>query len=143
MANPIRPLDTSAENFVSGASAAVNRYEFGVKNPKRNWKNNTEAANERHKAAVIAANSRNAFLKGVQKVSQTDYQTATATKGVERYPSGVSSSKEKWAKGFQPYHSALGNMTLPNRGPRRSQENKNRMLANVKVMEDTFDALHK
>lgn len=143
MANPIKDRADIGQNWTDGVSGASGRLERGIRNPKRDWRQNTLAAAERHKAAVILAANEGRFAKGVSKVTQADYIATTARKAVERWPSGVAGAIDKYLTGFDPYIRALAAQTLPPRGPRRSQANLDRMIANVKTMIITKETLMK
>jgi hypothetical protein len=134
MSNPIKPLDEIGLNWVEGTAGATGRLERGIRNPKRQWRTNTIAAEANYNAGVQAAIATKRFSRGVAKVSQSDYQEITARKAVERWPGGVAVAVEKYKTGFSPYATALANQTLSPRGPRRSAANRKRMDENVVTM---------
>ena len=104
-------------------------FEAGVKNPSKDWAQNTAAANDRYKAGVTAAANANRFQKGVQKAGTSKWQEKTIAKGVERWGPGVASASADFESGFKPYHDVIESTNLPPKFPKGDPRNIQRVAA--------------
>ncbi len=132
----IKDLSRISKRWVTVASNSAEEYEEGVRNPKKSWAKETQAAEESYKRGVIAAANRGAFGKGVSKAGDATWSFGAINKGVTRWPEGIRIAQPAYEAGFAPYHSVIANTKLPPRGPRGDPKN----IERVRVM---ADALHK
>lgn len=91
--------------------------EAGLRDPKKNWHDETLAAKEAWQGGVEGAISRDAFSKGVANVSQADYLDPALKLGVSRYRAGVTFGTDKYGKNFSPFREVIEGTSLPPRGP--------------------------
>lgn len=125
----LRDLDFLARKWVKNAQNAVQDYEYGVKNPRKDWKTETLGAQERWAQGVQQAIQRRAFGAGVTKAGTEAWQKGAVEKGPQRYAQGVSVAMENWKREFDPYARVLTNLRLPDRGPKGSRQNYERVIA--------------
>lgn len=129
----VRDLARAAQRFEQGAAARQTDYvEGAVENTT--WAPNTAAAAPAYNAGVQEAIAAGRFARGVQRAGQSAYQNGVRTRGAARYAQGIAGSGPAWQAGFAPYAQAIAAQTLPPRGPRRSQANVQRMLANLQTI---------
>jgi hypothetical protein len=121
--------DEVAKKYSARAAVAQPDYVAGIKKVD-DWQARTKAGEMNYNAGVQAAISEGRFGKGVDNVSNADWQKA-ATAKAGRYPEGVNASLEKFKAAMAKVLSweASGLAGLPARGPRRSSANKARMAA--------------
>lgn len=130
MAVRVRDLNQSGERFERRAQQAVGEYLDGVEQGA-NWEQAAAAAQGAWGQGVQQAVQRGSYERGVRRAGNTRFQEGVRTKGATRYPQGVAGSGQRWVDGFRPFGDAIAAQNLPRRGPRRSQENRQRMLANL------------
>lgn len=111
-------------------------YDAGIRNPTKDWKNETSAANENYKTAVTEAARKNRFKTGVEKAGTEKWQRKTLQKGLRNWGPGVSEAGPDYEAGFAPYREAIAQVTLPPRYPKGDPRNIARVAA-------IADALHK
>lgn len=111
-------------------------YEKGVRNPQRDWKNETVAATDRYIAGLKTSFLRNAFAKGVEKVGTAKQKAKSILKGIPRWSEGVMYSEEDMRKGMEGVVNVLKALELP----KRYETGDPRNLERVKVI---MEALHK
>lgn len=130
MAVRVRDLNKSATRFEQRAALAVQEYLDGVTGGA-NWE--TAAANSQAswQQGVTQAAQRGAYAAGVRRAGNAKFLDGVRIKGATRYPQGVANAGAAWLAGFEPFANAIAQQTLPNRGPKRSQANRQRMLANL------------
>lgn len=132
----IKPLASIAKKWVGNASAAGAAYKDGVTSPRTSWSAATAAADEARKAGLIAADARDAFVKGVQKAGDSKWQSNAVKLGAARYPQGVTNAAPSYQAGFAPYHAVIGSLTLSPRGPKGSPENLQRVAQVAQALHD-------
>ncbi len=91
--------------------------EAGLKDPKKNWHDETMAAGDAWRGGVEGAIARDGFIKGVGAVSQADYLDPALKLGVKRYRDGVTFGTTKYGEKFSPFRDVIEGTTLPPRGP--------------------------
>jgi len=123
----IRELASVGNKWKKNAAGASESYAEGVKDPKKDWGDNTAAAEKNYETGVQAAISRKAFGKGVKKTGTEGWQKGAVEKGTTRFPQGVAASGDNYVNGFSPYHGVIKNLTLPARGPKGSEANYDRV----------------
>jgi hypothetical protein len=122
----IKPIDQASDKWVRRASVAGADYQQGVSSPKRSWSEAAKSAEGNYKTGVTAAANAGRYGKGVEKAGDSKWKDMALKKGPGRFAEGVAVGKDDWAKGFSPYHAAIGALRLPERGPRRSMQNYER-----------------
>lgn len=130
MAVKVRELGKSSQRFEARAALSVQEYLEGVAEGQ-NWENAAAAAQTAWAQGVQAAATKGSYARGVRRAGNEKFVNGVRTKGATRYPQGVSGAGAAWIEGFRPYADAIAAQTLPPRGPRRSQANRQRMLANL------------
>ncbi len=125
-----------AKKCVKRAMAAETEYEQGVRNPDKDWANETADAEPRYNDETTKAMKRGAFGKGVKDAGTQKQQDATIVKGVEqrRWHDGISIAEDAIATAQGPIAAKMRATTLPPRGPKGSP-------AQVKRFEKVRDAM--
>lgn len=88
-------------------------YEAGVKNPLRNWEEETLEAKERQKEGMRKAIQEDRIAKGVARVGNAKWQRNTVMKGPGRWSEGVRMAEADYLSGWAPYREVIANLTLP------------------------------
>lgn len=132
----VPPVDVVVQRWVTGCERNRDRYEEGVKNPKRDWKTQTLNAKNAYYQALDLIRQNRTWEKGVQAVDTAYWQSRTLELGVPRWLPGVQASQGKYANKMQRVLSILQSIQLPDRGPRGDPRN----LERVRVIDE---ALHK
>lgn len=128
-----------AAKWIRVTPGRVEDYTLGIKNPKRDWADETKAAEGNWKAGVDAAAVKGLFGKGVQKAGTSKWQEKSLKKGPGRFAEGVYLAGPDYEKGFAPYRDAIEKVDLGPRFPRRDPRNLERVkrvvdaLVKVKV----------
>ena len=125
----IKPIEQATDKWVRRASVAGPDYENGIRNPRRSWAEASKGAEKNYQQGVTAAATRGAYGKGVSAAGEEKWKSNALKKGPGRFAEGVSIGREEWAKGFGPYHAAIGAVTLPERGPKGDPKNIQRVAA--------------
>ncbi len=136
----VRRLDRAKRRFEQRAASAVPEYLEGVAEDDT-WEANTAASEGNYQAGVTRAVQQKRFSGGVKRAGQSKYRDGVAGKGGGRYAEGVAGAGDDWETGFAPYRDALERAALPARGPKGSQANKQRMLANLDTLIETADRI--
>ena len=123
----IKPLDQSADKWTRRAAVAGPDYQAGVAAPRTPWSQAAVAANGTYVAAVTAAANAGAYASGVRAAGEDKWRSAANNKGPQRFAEGVALAVGSWQKGFAPYATAIGSLTLPVRGPVGSPQNLQRV----------------
>lgn len=111
-------------------------YEYGVRNPLRDWEKETADAEPRYEAGIKSSMARKAFGKGVKKAGTAKQQAKTILKGIPRWPEGVRMAEDDMRNGMEPVVRVLEGLTLP---PRYETGDPR----NIKRVEAIQQALHK
>ena len=111
-------------------------FEDGVRNPSKDWKTETLAAQDRYEDGIKDSITRKAFGKGVERVGTAKQQGKSITKGIDRWPEGVRDAEKDMEEGMKPVVETLSNLTLP---PRYKTGDPR----NLKRVEAVAIALHK
>lgn len=125
----IRSIDVIADKFATVTPQRSADYQAGVENPRRDWAQATVAAESAYEEGVRQSIAKKRFGKGVKKAGTSTWQTGAKEKGVPRWGPGVTLSKDKYAKGFAPYHDEISKTKLPPRYARRDPRNLDRVKA--------------
>ncbi len=125
----IKPLDQASDKWVRRASVAAEDYKMGVENPRRNWEEAATEAEANYKQAVIDAANKGRYGQGVKRVGNEKWRKGAVQKGPGRFTEGVALGIDEWRKGFSPYWEAIRALKLPDRGPKGSPQNIQRVAA--------------
>ena len=130
----IKSASAIAEKWARVTPGRVEDYKLGVQNPKRDWEEETSAAEGNWKAGVDAAQAKGLFIKGVKKAGTKKWQNKTLLKGPGRFAEGVYIAKDDYEKGFAPYRDAIEKTDLGPRFPRRDPRNLDRVKRIVNAL---------
>lgn len=125
----IKQIQEISQKFIDVTPGRSTQYGEGVKKPKKNWAQSTEAAEAAFEEGIAQAIARKAFSKGVKEAGDEKYQKGVREKGVSRWPVGVRLSQKAYADGFGPYRDEIERTTLPQRYARRDPRNLERVSA--------------
>ena len=129
----VKSIDAIAAKWNSRAQNAGTAYKDGV-SATTGWAAATAAGANNWAQGVTQAASDGRFAKGVNKSGDAGWQNGAINKGVSRYGPGVAASQGKFSAGFAPYATVLSNLTLPQRFPKGSPQNVDRVNAVVTAL---------
>jgi len=125
----VKTASASAAKWARVTPDRQEDYEFGVRNPARDWATETFAAESRYEDGIKASIGRKAFGKGVKRVGTAKQQENTIIKGIPIWPERIRVSEEEYRKGFEPYENELRAIKLPPRYPAGDPRNIERVKA--------------
>jgi len=123
----IRALADIRDKWTRVTPGRTEDYKIGVKNPRRDWADETEAAGDNWKSGIDAAAGKDLFRKGVVKAGTKKWQDKALKKGPGRFAEGVYIAGPDYEDGFKPYHEAIARVDLGPRFPRRDPRNIERV----------------
>ena len=123
----IKSASAIAEKWARVTPGRAEDYKLGIQHPKRDWEEETAAAEGNWKAGVDAAQAKGLFGKGVKKAGTKKWQEKALKKGPGRFAEGVYIAKDDYEKGFAPYRDAIERCDLGPRFPRRDPRNLGRV----------------
>ena len=132
----IKSLSAIRDKWTRVTPMRVEDYKLGIENPKRDWEEETAAAEGNWKAGVDAAQAKGLFTKGVKKAGTAKWKDKALKKGPGRFAEGVYIAGPDYEKGFAPYRDAIERVDLGPRFPRRDPRN----LGRVKQVVDALVA---
>lgn len=130
----IKKLSAISEKWTRVTPGRTEDYKLGVKNPRRDWEEETVAGKENWKAGVDQAAAKNLFEKGVTAAGTSKWKERALQKGPSRFAEGVYVAGPDYEKGFQPYHDAIASVDLGPKFPRRDPRNIERVKKVVEAM---------
>jgi len=130
----IRPLAAIREKWTRVTPGRTEDYKLGIKNPRRDWADETEAAQGNYKMGVDAAHAKGLFAKGVAKAGTKKWQDKALAKGPGRFAEGVYIAGPDFEDGFKPYHEAIARVDIGPRFPKRDPRNLERVKRIVDAM---------
>ena len=130
----IKSLSAVREKWARVTPMRTEDYKLGVKNPKRDWADETEAAEGNWKMGIDKAASQGLFKKGVRQAGTGKWEKGALEKGPQRFAEGVMLAESDYEKGFAPYHAAIERADIGPRFPRRDPRNLNRVKAVVDAL---------
>ncbi len=130
----IRTVDLIAQKWATVTPQRAASYEFGIRNPPKDWKAGAIMANQAWKDGVTEAVNKNRFETGVNKAGTAKWQEQTLAKGVQRWGPGVALAQGAYEAAFAPYREAIARVTLPPRFARRDPRNLLRVAAVVDAL---------
>lgn len=113
MAIPIKSSSEIASKWARVTPQRSADYAEGVENPKKDWKNETKAAEARYESGVQSAITKKRFGKGVDDAGTSKWQTKTIEKGTQRWGPGVQVAQSDMADGYEPYRATIASLSLP------------------------------
>lgn len=116
-----------ARRFVTYAPGRSDRFEEGVRNPDKDWADETSKAEPNYEEGVKKAIARKAFGKGVKKAG-TEKQKSQTIKNITRWSEGVSGAEDIMAKAMGPVVAVMEATTLPPRYPKGDKRNYERVV---------------
>lgn len=130
----IRSLSDIRDKWTRVTPGRTEDYKIGIKNPRRDWEQETEAAADTYKAGVDAAHAKGLFAKGVVKAGTKKWQDKSLKKGPGRFAEGVYIAGPDYEKGFAPYREAIARVDLGPRFPKRDPRNLDRVRRVVEAL---------
>jgi len=109
-------------------------YEAGVRQPGKDWANNTAAAESSYEGGVQNAIQQKRFGKGVKNAGTPKWQAKTLEKGTQRWGPGVSVAQADYEAGFAPYRDEIERTSLPPRYPKGDPRNIERVSKLAKAL---------
>ena len=122
----IKSASDIAAKWASVTPARASDYEAGVRNPKKDWANNTKAAETAYAEGVQAAISDGRFGRGVANSGTEKWSRKCISVGIGRWPTGVRAAQGDYEKGFAPYVDVISRTNLPQRFGRGDPRNYQR-----------------
>jgi len=132
----IRSAADIAEKWSRVTPGRAIDYKKGIENPKKDWAEAAEAAEDVYKVAVIEAANAGRYGKGVTKAGTAKWKANALAKGPSRFAAGVALGKGAYLKGFAPYQEVIANITLPPRGPKGDPANLQRVAVIATALHD-------
>lgn len=123
----IRSMEVISEKWSRVTPQRRPDYEYGIKNPRRDWAESAAAANDSWKGGVAAAAAGDRFAKGVKKVGTAKWKDRSIKKGPSRFAEGVIIGRGDYQKAFAPFADAIKAVTLPERFPKGDPRNIERV----------------
>jgi len=130
----IKALSDIRDKWTRVTPGRTEDYKIGIKNPKRDWAEETENAKGNWKAGIDAAAAKDLFAKGVSKAGTKKWQEKALQKGPGRFSEGVYIAGPDYEKGFAPFHAAIERVDLGPRFPRRDPRNIDRVKRIVEAL---------
>lgn len=130
----IKPLKDIAAKWVRVTPGRIADYSLGIKNPKRDWEDETIASKENWKAGIDAAAAKDLFAKGVTFAGTKKWQEKALKKGPGRFAEGVYLAGPDFESGFARFHAALERADLGPKFPRRDPRNIERVKRVVEAL---------
>jgi len=123
----IKSLSAIRDKWTRVTPGRTEDYKIGVQNPRRDWEQETLAAEGNWKAGVDAAQAKGLFGKGVSKAGTKKWQDKALKKGPGRFAEGVYIAGPDYERGFAPYREAIARVDLGPKFPRRDPRNLERV----------------
>jgi len=130
----IKSLSAIRDKWTRVTPGRTEDYKIGVKNPRRDWEQETLAAKDNWKAGIDAAAAKNLFPKGVKAAGTAKWQEKALKKGPGRFAEGVYIAGPDYEKGFAPYREAISRVDLGPKFPRRDPRNIERVKRVVEAL---------
>lgn len=130
----IKSLSAIKDKWTRVTPGRTEDYKLGIQNPRRDWAEETKAAEGNYKAGVDAAHAKGMFVKGVDKAGTAKWKDKALKKGPGRFAEGVYIAGPDFEKGFAPYHAAIERVDLGPRFPKRDPRNLDRVKRIVDAM---------
>jgi hypothetical protein len=132
----IRSGASIGEKWKRRTETAGAEYEAGVKDPKKDWGEETAKSEKNYEAGVQNAMRHKRFGKGVKKAGTAKWQDGAVKKGVARFGQGVAASGDNYEKGFSPFREVIEKTELPPRYAKGDPRNFERVKAMGTALHD-------
>lgn len=129
MAISVKDAAASAIKWQSRASGASADYATEAVAHAQDFVKNGVAAAPTFKAAVQAGDIDRRFARGIQKAGAEKFTRGITNKGAGRYSGGITAGLPDYQANVSPYLDTLRGVTLPQRQPRGSPANLERVRA--------------
>jgi len=130
----IKSLSAIRDKWTRVTPGRIEDYKIGVKNPKRDWEQETIGAKDNWKSGVDQAAAKDLFAKGVSEAGTKKWQDKALTKGPGRFAEGVYIAGPDYERGFAPFREAIARVDLGPRFPRRDPRNLERVRRVVEAL---------
>ncbi len=130
----IKSLKEITEKWTRVTPGRISDYTLGIKNPKRDWEEETIASKENWKSGIDAAAAKDLFAKGVAAAGSRKWQDKALKKGPGRFAEGVYLAGPDFEAGFARFHAALERTDLGPKFPRRDPRNIERVKRVVEAL---------
>lgn len=118
-----------ATKLVTRAQQAIGDYKDSVAQAGPDWEARTRESEGNYELGVQESIAKKRFGKGVAAAGAGKYTKNATELGAARYAPGIANAKDAWARGVQPALDVLKGLALPPKGPKRSQQNRDRSAA--------------
>ena len=125
----IKSLESIQEKYGRVTPGRRDDYQLGVQNPRRPWKSSAKAAVGTYKAAMTDSIAKDLYNKGLDKVTDSDWQGPAVDIGPGRFAEGTMKAGPKFGKGFAKTHAAFAAVVKQPRFPKGDLRN----LKNVEL----------
>jgi len=130
----IKSLSAIRDKWTRVTPGRTEDYELGIRNPRRDWEQETLAAEKNWKAGVDAAAAKKLFPKGVKKAGTAKWQDKALSVGPGRFAEGVYIAGDDYERGFAPFREAIARVDLGPKFPRRDPRNIERVKRVVEAL---------
>jgi len=130
----IKSLSAIRDKWTRVTPGRQEDYKLGVQNPRRDWEQETLAAEDNWKIGVDRAQAQGLFGKGVTKAGSKKWQDKALKKGPGRFAEGVYIAGPDYERGFAPYREAIARVDLGPKFPRRDPRNLERVKRVVEAL---------
>lgn len=125
----VKPLERVVRRWTHRASSAGADYQEGTTGKGQKWASQAMAAENNYIQGVTTAAQQKRYSRGIQRAGASAYESGVAEKGVQRYPTGISASQDKYQKRISEVLSTISGVQLPPKGPKGSPQNYQRVQA--------------
>lgn len=125
----IKDLREISQKWARVTPQRAGDYAAGVKNPRRDWGQETAAASDRYAQGVTEAINNGSFERGVTKAGTEKWQRKASSVGAQRFGPGVQAAQGDYEQGFAPFAEVIRNTNLPPRFPKGDPRNIERVSA--------------
>lgn len=115
-----------AKKFATRAGAASADYKDGVAASGAEWQSNALAGEDNYKQSVTQAAAEGRYGKGISAAGAQKFVQNATTLGPQRFQTGVANAESAYQRGVQPHLDAMRSLDLPKRGPKGSEQNRQR-----------------
>ena len=134
MAIKVKSAAEAADKWASVTPGRQSYYEAGAKAAGQDWETNTVLAAPAYKAGVSAGNIQQMFAGGVKRAGAAKYTRKVTDVGGARFSTGITAGKQDMQSGIEPFLATIGGLTLPQRSPRGSEANIERVRTIAKAL---------
>lgn len=133
----VKSLDRIVTKWKRVSAGAQAEYTAGIEDPRKDWAAATAAAESAYDKGIAQAVSAKRFGKGVKKAGTSKWQRMSLLKGPHRWAEGIGHAEDAYSAAFAPFHTALGAINYPAKGPKGDPGN----IARVAIVAKTLHEL--